>query len=217
MSQVFPKWTNKVPAQVVLALFLMGGALTAGITYYMTPSYSRVGYEPIQPVPFSHALHAGELGLDCRYCHNMVDKSGHSNVPSTNTCMNCHSMVLPDSELLQPVRDSFNTGEPVPWVQIHKLPDYVYFNHSAHVNRGISCFECHGQVNEMEVVRHEKPFSMSFCLECHNKPEEKLRPLDEVFNLDWRPQSQKAQLEFGNNAVEKWKVTPPISCSGCHR
>jgi hypothetical protein len=217
MSTIFPKEANKAPIQIVIALLIVGATVTAGFTYYLTPKYARVGYQPIQPVPFEHSLHAGELGIDCRYCHSQVEKSGHSNVPSTNTCMNCHNQVQILSEKLQPVRDSFASGEPIPWVQIHKMPDYVYFNHSVHVNRGISCFECHGQINEMDVVRHEKPLSMAFCLECHRNPEEKLRPLDQVFNLDWRPESKEAQLKDGNLMKEHWKVNPPTSCSGCHR
>ncbi|MBC9889433.1 MAG: ammonia-forming cytochrome c nitrite reductase subunit c552 [Opitutae bacterium] len=217
MSTIFPKQANKVPAQVVIALLLMGGALTAGITYYFTPKYSRVGYQPTQPVPFEHSLHAGELGIDCRFCHNHVDKSGHSNVPSTNSCMICLNQIQLASDKLELVRASFATGEPIPWVQVHKLPDYVYFNHSVHVNRGISCYECHGQVNEMDVVHHVKPFSMAFCLDCHRNPEEKLRPPEEVFNLDWRPESEEAQLEFGREAKEAWRVNPPVGCAGCHR
>ena len=176
MSTIFPKEANKAPLQVVIALLIVIGTITAGATYYLTPKYSRVGYQPVQPVPFEHSLHVGELGLDCRYCHNQVEKSGHSNVPATSTCMNCHNQVQVLSEKLEPVRDSFASGESIPWVQVHKVPDYVYFNHSVHVNRGISCFECHGQVNEMDEVRHEKSFSMGFCLECHRNPEEKLRP-----------------------------------------
>lgn len=217
MSTIFPKEANKAPLQVVIALLIIGGTITAGFTYYFTPKYTRVGYQPVQPVPFSHTLHAGELGLDCRYCHSQVEKSGHSNVPSTSTCMNCHNQVQVLSEKLQPVRDSFASGESIPWVQVHKVPDYVYFNHAVHVNRGISCFECHGQVNEMDEVRHEKSFSMAFCLECHRNPEEKLRPLSEITNLDWRPESREKQLEFGNEMKEHWKINPPTSCSGCHR
>jgi len=217
MSSIFPKKSNKAPLQIVIALLIIGGTITAGFTYYFTPKYSRVGYQPIQPVPFDHSVHAGELGIDCRYCHSQVEKTGHSNVPSTNTCMNCHNQVLPLSSKLQLVRDSFASEETIPWVKIHKLPDYVYFNHSVHVNRGISCYECHGQVNQMEEVHHAKSFSMAFCIECHRKPEEKMRPLDQITNLNWRPESMAAQLKFGNEMKEHWKVNPPISCSGCHR
>ena len=154
MSEIFPKWTNKLPAMVIVGGLLAGGVVTAGVTYYFTPKYSRVGYKPIQPVAFSHAIHADQLGLDCRYCHNGVEKSWYSNVPAASTCMNCHNQVKKDSALLAPVRSSYETGDPVPWVWIHTTPDHVYFNHAAHVNRGVSCVECHGKINEMDVVAH---------------------------------------------------------------
>jgi hypothetical protein len=142
--------------------------VTAGLNYYFTPKYTRVGFQPTQPVPFSHSIHVKQLGLDCRYCHDGVEKSWYSNVPAADTCMNCHSAVRADDPKLEPVRASYkDANKPVEWVQIHKLPDYVYFNHSVHVNRGVSCVECHGRVDEMDEVRHEKHFSMTFCLDCH--------------------------------------------------
>ena len=133
MPAIFPKWTNQLPFLIAAGLVLAGGAVTAGVTYYFTPKYSRVGYEPIQPVPFSHAVHAGQLGMDCRYCHTTVEKSWFSNIPSASTCMNCHNQVLKDDPRLALVRESATNGVPIPWVQIHRVPDYVYFNHSVHV------------------------------------------------------------------------------------
>jgi len=131
--------------------------------------------------------------------------------------MTCHSMVRKDDPILAPVRDSYESGEPIPWVRIHKTPDYVYFNHSVHVNRGISCMECHGSVQEMDVVQHTKSFSMGFCLECHRNPEEYIRPPEEVYNLDWeRPDTEEFKKE-AVDFVHDWKVNPPQSCSGCHR
>jgi len=168
MSDVFPRWTNRLPSQIIFGLLLIGGVVTAGLNYYFTPKYTRVGYQPTQPVPFSHSIHVKQLGLDCRYCHDGVEKSWYSNVPAVDTCMNCHSAVRADDPKLEPVRASYkDANKPVEWVQIHKLPDYVYFNHSVHVNRGVSCVECHGRVDEMDEVRHEKHFSMTFCLDCH--------------------------------------------------
>ena len=184
MSKIFPKSANRLPLQIIIFLVVFGGVATAGVTYYMTPKYTRVGYAPVQPVPFSHALHAGQLGLDCRFCHSNVEKSGHSNVPTSQTCMNCHNQVKKDSALLAPVRASYETGEAVPWVWIHTTPDYVYFNHAAHVNRGVSCVECHGKINEMDVVAHAQPLSMGFCIECHRNPELRVREKADVFNLD---------------------------------
>ena len=217
MSKLFPKSVNDLPLHIVLFLLVFGGVALAGVTYYVTPKYTRVGYSPEQPVPFDHSLHAGQLGIDCRYCHTNVEKSEHSNVPATATCMACHSIIKTQSPLLAPVRASFETGEPVPWVRIHKLPDYVYFNHAVHVNRGISCLNCHGQVNQMTQVYQDQPQSMSWCLDCHRAPENNIRPLDQVYNLDWHPASTEAQLTQGREMVKAMNVRPPQSCSGCHR
>lgn len=217
MSKLFPKSANALPLKILVFLGVFTGAALAAVNYYATPKYTRVGYAPVQPVPFDHALHAEQLGLDCRYCHTNVDRSEHSNVPATHVCMSCHSIIKRDSELLAPVRASYESGDPVPWVRIHKAPDYVYFNHSVHVNRGVSCVECHGRVDEMEVVRHDQPHSMAWCLECHRAPETKLRPLEQVYNLDWQAESPEARLEQGRRLKEAWQVKPPQSCSGCHR
>tara|TARA_B100001989_G_C24333175_1_gene361114 strand:+ start:36 stop:689 length:654 start_codon:yes stop_codon:yes gene_type:complete len=217
MANVFPKWVNTIPIKVILAVILIKTAVIAGFTYYATPKYTRVGYAPTQPVAFSHALHSGQLEIDCRYCHTNVDRSEHSNVPATEVCMSCHSMVRKDDPILAPVRESYASGEPIPWVRIHKTPDYVYFNHAVHVNRGISCVECHGRVDQMKVVHHDKPLSMGFCLECHRNPEEYIRPPEEVYNLDWeRPETEEFK-EMAVGFVHDWKVNPPQSCSGCHR
>ena len=217
MANVFPKWVNTVPIKVIVAIILIKTAVVLGITYYATPKYTRVGYEPTQPVAFSHALHSGQLEIDCRYCHTFVDRAAHSNVPTTQVCMTCHSMVRKNDPILAPIRDSYESGEPIPWVRIHKTPDYVYFNHAVHVNRGISCMECHGSVQEMDVVQHSKSLSMGFCLECHRNPEEYIRPPEEVYNLDWeRPDTEEFNKEVVG-FVHDWKVNPPQSCSGCHR
>ena len=219
MSKLFPKSANKLPLQILIYLGVLAGIATAGVTYYMTPKYTRVGYAPVQPVPFSHAQHVQEVGLDCRYCHSNVDKSGHSNVPTAQTCMNCHSVIKPNSPALAPVRESFEKNTPVPWVWIHKTPDFAFFNHAIHVNRGISCVECHGKVNEMDTVTHMQPLSMAFCIECHREPEQRLRAPKDVFNLD--SQRLVDQGPDGVKAAEKfkhdWKLMPPQSCSGCHR
>ena len=218
MSNLFPKSANKLPLQIIVFLFVLVGVVTAATTYYATPKYTRVGYAPVQPVPFSHALHAGQLGLDCRYCHSNVEKSGTANIPTAQTCMNCHNQIKTDSPLLAPVRESFETGNPVPWVKIHKTPDYVYFNHSVHVARGVSCVSCHGQINQMEVVSHAKPLSMGWCLECHREPEKFIRDPKLVTNLDWKhPDGVEGQIRDGKKFVHDWNVKPPQSCSGCHR
>ena len=217
MSAIFPKWTNRLPLMIIVGLVLIGGAVTAGVWYYFTPKYTRVGYQPIQPVPFSHAVHAGQLGMDCRYCHTGVEKSWFSNIPAASTCMNCHTQVLKDDARLALVRESAATGKPIQWIQIHKLPDFAYFNHSVHVNRGISCVECHGRIDQMDEVYHAKPFSMSFCLECHRHPELKLRPENKITDLAWQQPTEVAQKDFGKKAMQDWKVESLQTCSTCHR
>lgn len=217
MANVFPKWVNTIPIKVVVAVSLLATLVAASVTYYATPKYTRVGYKPTQPVAFSHALHSGQLEMDCRYCHTFVDRSEHSNVPGANVCMSCHSMVQTDSPQLQLVRETYETGEPIPWVRIHKTPDYVYFNHAVHVNRGISCVECHGEIQNMEVVHHAEPLSMGFCLECHRNPEQYIRPPEEVYNLDWERPTDSESLDEIHSFVHDWSVNPPQSCSGCHR
>lgn len=217
MSYIFSKSANKLPLQIVIYLVVLAGIATAGVTYYMTPKYTRVGYAPVQPVPYSHELHVGQLGLDCRYCHSNVDKSGYANLPTAQTCMNCHNQVKPDSPLLAPIRRSYETGEPVPWVKIHDLPDFAYFNHAVHVNRGVSCVECHGKINEMEVVEHAQPLSMGFCLDCHRAPESRVREPADIFDLNSKTIAEKHGIEAAKKFVHDWKIKPPQSCSGCHR
>ena len=217
MSAIFPKWTNQLPVMIITGALLVATAVTAGVWYYFTPKYARVGYQPIQPVPFSHATHAGQLGMDCRYCHTGVEKSWFSNIPASSTCMNCHSQVLKDDPRLELVRESAASGQPIPWVQVHKVPDFVYFNHSVHVNRGISCVECHGRIDQMDEVYHAQPLSMAFCLNCHRHPELKLRDPDKITDLAWQPSSPGAQLESGKRKMQEWKVESLQTCSACHR
>jgi hypothetical protein len=222
MSAIFPKWTNRLPLLIVVGAVLTGTAVVAGVWYYFTPKYTRVGYQPVQPVAFSHAIHVDQLGMDCRYCHSAVEKSWFSNIPATSTCMACHSQVLKDDPKLALVRESAATGTPIPWVQVHRVPDYVYFNHAVHVTRGISCVECHGPVHKMDEVYHAKPLSMAFCLDCHRNPAEFIRPVDKVTDLDWKwsddpllnAQMQRAQ---GEKFVHDWKVESMYHCSACHR
>lgn len=216
MSDIFPKWTNKLPLKLLIGAAVTGTALVAGGWYYFTPKYANVGYKPIQPVAFSHAIHADQLGIDCRYCHSAVEKSWYSNVPATGTCMNCHNQVLKDSPKLALVRESYESGKPIPWVQIHKVPDYVYFNHSVHVNRGVSCVHCHGQINKMDEVYQSKSLSMGFCLECHRNPEKFVRDPKQVFNLDYQVDAG-AQEAIGKKIVHDWKIMSSQNCSACHR
>lgn len=213
MSDIFPKWTNKLPGRLIAGATLLGMAGTVGVTYYFTPKYTDVGYQPRQPVDFPHSVHAEQLGIDCRYCHASVESSWYSNLPGSGVCMNCHNQVLAGDPRLASVRESVTNNTPLPWVQIHKLPDFAYFNHSVHVNRGISCVHCHGEVHKLDEVRQMKPLSMSFCLDCHRNPAENIRPVEEVYNLDW----ERPKTFNGNDLVQHWNVRPPESCSACHR
>jgi hypothetical protein len=222
MSDIFPRWTNRLPAQIAVSAVLLGSAALAGVWYYFTPKYTRVGYQPIQPVAFSHAIHVDQVGMDCRYCHNAVERSWFSNLPTAAVCMNCHGQVLKDSPKLELVRESAATGRPIPWVQVHKLPDYVYLNHSVHVNRGVSCVECHGQIHKMDEVQHAQPLSMSFCLDCHRNPAARLRPPGKITDLNWTwsedPfKAAEMQKLNGQKFVHDWSVESLTSCSACHR
>ena len=206
---------------IVIGALLIGGGVTAGVWYYFTPEYTRVGYQPVQPVAFSHNIHAGQLGIDCRYCHSAVEKSWYSNIPAAELCMNCHGPtkgnVLGSDPKLALVRESAASGKPIPWVQIHKLPEFVYFNHSVHVNRGISCVECHGRIDKMDEVYEAKSFSMSFCLDCHRDPAAHIRPPDKITDLGWQADSPEKQRVLGTQFVHDWKVQSMQSCSACHR
>src|SRR5262245_2271712 len=172
MAAIFPKSSDLVLKIVGAVVGLGAVAGVAGYTYYTYPTVIDTGYQPQQPVPYSHKLHAGQLGLDCFYCHSTVYKAAYAAIPATQTCMNCHDQqrVKPTSPRLELVRQSFATGQPVPWIKIHRLPDYVYFNHSAHITAGVSCVSCHGRIDQMIEVHQEKPLNMAWCLSCHKDP-----------------------------------------------
>lgn len=211
----FPPWSNGVRA--LLPVLVIGGLsyVTALFWYGASPLTTDVGYEPEQPVPFSHALHNGKMGIDCRYCHNHVEEAAHSNVPTTEVCMNCHSRVRTKDPKLQPVRDSWATGEPIRWVRVHQLPDYAYFNHSAHVNRNVGCQSCHGQINEMERVRQVSRLSMGWCLDCHRAPEKFLRPQENITDMYYNP--AEGQEVVGLRLKVQNQIHPQDTCSTCHR
>jgi len=215
MAQIFSKRTLKVPLYACVGALFIGSNAVAFFWYYGSPKYTNVGYRPTQPVPYSHKLHAGDLGMDCRYCHVNVERSPNATVPATGTCMNCHKLVLPESPKLALIRESAATGTPMQWVKVHKVADYVYFNHSAHLNAGVGCFSCHGNVAQMEVVTQNQPLSMSWCLDCHRAPENSLRPASEVTNMNWAPPAN--QMEFAAQVIKEKRLKPPTDCSGCHR
>ena len=220
---VFPRWTNFllpiIPIGAIGGLFY----LTILFTFGASPVTTAEGYSPTQPVPYSHALHVGQLGLDCRYCHNTVEKTEFAALPPTQTCMNCHTNIHPSKASLQPVRDSWATGKPVEWIKVHDLPDYVYFNHSAHINHGVGCVECHGRIDTMEVVHQEKPLSMGWCLDCHRNPAPHLRPRDVApTDMHWTTNdlSDEKKSELGNQLMKDYGIHDTVymqSCSTCHR
>lgn len=227
---LFPRWTNRLLA--VFGLALLGGGLLFAAPMFLgvtDPVTLNTGYQPGQPVPFSHVIHAGQLKMDCRYCHTSVDKAAHASVPATQTCINCHSPMSPSgppvysavhssSPKLKAVHDSWRTGESIPWVRIHRLPDYVYFNHSAHVNRGVSCVTCHGRIDKMEEVYQAKELSMTWCVDCHRNPEEHLRPVEFVTKLDWKASDiGRDAAELGRELKEKNQIHPMTNCAVCHR
>ncbi|MFH1699386.1 MAG: cytochrome c3 family protein [Candidatus Zixiibacteriota bacterium] len=215
MAQIFPEWTNKLPTYAVAGIAAMAIMVTGFFWYYGSPKYTDVGYRPKQPVAYSHKLHAGDLGIDCRYCHTNVEISPKANIPPTQTCMNCHKLILPESEKLLPVRESWANKTPIEWIKIHDLPDYVYFDHSAHLNAGVGCLSCHGNIAEMAVVMQVKPLSMGWCLDCHRNPNNHLRPKEELTNMNWiAPAHQK---DFAEKMIKEKNINPPLDCSGCHR
>ena len=214
MSSIFPKWTNKIPLIIGAGAPLLLVGVIAFVWYYFSPEYTDVGYQPAQPVPFSHSLHAGELGMDCRYCHNTVEKAAHAAIPPTETCMGCHANVKKNSTLLTKVRQSYETGESIPWVKVHMLPEHAQFNHSIHVSQGVGCVECHGRIDQMEVVYQAKSLSMGWCLECHRNPEVSLRPPSEVTNMNYDPVAQG--YDPHSDPERKRKVNPPEHCGACH-
>jgi hypothetical protein len=215
LAQIFPKWLNYLPLAVGLGAPALGALAVGGVWYYGSPKYTDVGYRPVQPVPYSHALHVGELGLDCRYCHVSVEKSAVANVPPTQTCMNCHHVVARDSPKLAPIRESFTSNKPMRWIRVHNLPDFAFFNHAAHVRAGVGCVSCHGRIDQMEVVTQVQPLSMSWCLDCHRDPAPRLRPPEEVTNMEWIP--PRDQLAVAQKMIAEHDLHPPVDCSGCHR
>ncbi len=219
----FPKWTHKLPG--ILALGGFGGlaSVVFAFTWWGSPWHLEVGYQPEQPIPYSHKQHPGMLGLDCRYCHQAVHDGPQATIPSSQTCMNCHAQIKTQSAMLEPLRNRHDQGhrdfgKPIPWVKVHMLPDYAYFDHSVHVNAGVGCASCHGRVDQMEIVRQEMPLSMSWCLECHRQPEPHLREADQVTNMEYDEQFDPAKrLEIGTRIREQKRIAPPTHCSGCHR
>jgi hypothetical protein len=219
MPQLFPRATN-VLAKATIA----GSTLTAAFLAWIAVIYTRSSYgtsaseSRVQPVPFSHEHHVGVLGIDCRYCHTSVERSSFAGIPSTKTCMNCHSQMWQGSSMLQPVRDSYRNGRSLRWQRVYNLPGFVYFDHSIHIHRGVGCSSCHGQIDEMPFTYQEPSLLMEWCLDCHRHPQRELRPREQVFNMKYRPPPDQA--EVGRELVKNYGIKDPeslTSCTVCHR
>jgi hypothetical protein len=193
MAQVFDRTSNALARASLVLTGLIVIALGVGLnSLQRSPWVTRQGQRPDQPVPFSHKHHVEGLGLQCQYCHTSVEKSSYAGIPPTKTCINCHAQIWTNAELLQPVRHSWATGESINWVRVHDLPDYVYFNHEIHVNKGIGCASCHGRVDEMPLMYQQNTLQMEWCLNCHRNPSVNLRPTSEIYNMAWAgPSSDK--------------------------
>lgn len=218
MSQLFHPSTNSIAKTSVFGLSLLLIATGLGLVAFVRSDYYLSTNNPItQPVPFSHQRHVGANGIQCVYCHTSVEDSAFAGLPATETCMTCHSQILADSPLLEPVRRSWETGQPIEWVRVHDLPDYVYINHSVHINKGIGCETCHGPVNEMRLTQKEHTLQMEWCLECHRAPEKFIRPREEIYTFDWQPSEN--QLALGQRLVAEYQVNTEqlTDCSMCHR
>lgn len=225
MTVLFPKWTNKVPAYLALGAGSAGLLVVLVVSFWFSPRNTDVGYQPYQPISYSHKLHAGSLGMDCRYCHRAVEEGAAASIPDAATCYGCHQHVKKDSIQLESLRAQFvpdaPDDHPVEWIKVHLLPDYAYFNHSVHIAAQVGCKSCHGRVDQMEIVRQVEPLSMGWCLACHRDPAAHIRPLDvSVTNMTWEPNeaSKTAAMKLldwdGDNVP---KLNPPTHCSACHR
>ncbi len=219
MAQFFHRSTNTIAKAsiyggVVVAALVGWGMLTLSRSTYVT----RQDVVRKQPVPFSHDHHTAGLGIDCRYCHTSVEESAFAGIPPTQTCMNCHKLIWTNAEILEPVRASWRTNQPLQWVRVNDLPDFVYFNHSIHVARGVACVTCHGAVNEMPLMRQAQSLQMEWCLNCHRNPEKYVGYKDQVVNWDWKPTSPEEQQDvLGPKLVQEYGIQSLTNCSTCHR
>ena len=216
MSQIFRRSANAI-AHFSLFGALIGAVLAGWVLLvlmrsdYVTGANANVE----QPIQFSHLHHAGGMGIDCRYCHTSVEQSAFANIPPTKTCMNCHSQIWTNAAILEPVRESFRSGTSLQWVRVHDLPDFVYFNHSIHIKKGVGCETCHGRIDQMSGIHQVKSLQMEWCLDCHRAPEKYVRPRAAVFTMGYEPDGP--QLEVGRRLVKEYRIQSLTSCSTCHR
>ena len=219
MSQIFHRHTNIYARLSILAIAVVAAGLGGAVGLLQLSGYNTNQGEFVeQPIQFSHAHHVGGIGIDCRYCHTSVEESAFANIPPTKTCMNCHSQIWNTAPMLEPVRASFRDNTPLQWNRVNDLPDFVYFNHSIHVKKGMGCATCHGPVDKMPLVYQEATLQMSWCLDCHRNPAKYIRPRQEVFNMNWQRPANDPGL--GERLVRDYKIAGVeqlISCSTCHR
>jgi hypothetical protein len=219
MAQIFHRSTNTFSRITIYgAVFVLAFLTWAFATLDRSAYETRQGVPREQPVPFSHAHHVADCGIDCRYCHTSVETSNTANIPPTKTCMNCHSELYRTSPTLEPVRESFRSGQSISWTRVHDLPDYVYFNHSIHVNKGVGCESCHGRVDKMPLMWQQNSLQMEWCLECHRHPEQHVRPREAVFTMGYEPKEDQETL--GRKLMAEYKIQDVralTSCSTCHR
>ncbi len=219
MPTIFPPRSNTIARVSILGILILLVAIIGFLVWWVHSStFNQVGVAVEQPVPFPHSFHVSVLKLDCRYCHDSVDKSSFADMPPTETCMSCHSQVALTSPLLQPVRDSWKTGKPIPWVRVNKLPDYVYFDHHIHVDNGIGCESCHGRVDLMGTDVKANTFYMAWCLQCHRNPANFIRPKEQVLAMGYTP--AQPQEVLGPQLVKDYGILPVtqlMNCSTCHR
>ena len=215
MPQIFHRSTNTLSRLSIFgAVFILGGGLWMLAAINRSGYVTQAGVAREQPVQFSHKHHAGELGIDCRYCHTGVERAAVANVPPTKTCMNCHAQIWRDSDFLEPVRKSLANDVALQWIKVHDLPDYVYFNHQVHVAKGVGCVTCHGRVDQMNQLYQAHSLQMEWCLDCHRHPEQYVRPLDRVFDMAWTADDQAT---LGPMLVRQNEVRTRTDCSTCHR
>jgi hypothetical protein len=219
VPQIFHRSFNTISRVTIFgAVFIVAFAGWCLAVVARSSYVTNVGITREQPVPFSHEHHVTGLGIDCRYCHTAVETSAYPGMPPSKVCMNCHQQIWVGSPMLEPVRESYRTGKPIEWSRVHRLGEFVYFDHSVHVNKGVGCASCHGPVNNMPLMWQHGTLLMEWCLECHRAPENHLRPKDRVFDMTWRPEMDgTTQSVLGPQLVEEHHVGKLIHCSTCHR
>jgi hypothetical protein len=216
LAAVFPPWSNTAFRLAIATLAIGGFVVLAAPMIWVRTKWARDQWNVVdQPVEFDHRHHARDDGIDCRYCHNTVDRAATAGIPSTEKCMGCHAQIWTQSPMLEVVRRSYFSGAPIPWNRVYQVPGFVYFNHSIHVSKGFGCATCHGRVDEMAAIYQVPTLTMGWCLDCHRNPEEYIRPLDQITNMGWSAGDR--QIELGRELVKQRGIRSLTNCTTCHR